>query len=380
MYKNNLFALLAAILILPLLVAGQLPDSTQQRQWKEKFHFTVVKDNPATSVKDQASSGTCWDYAGISFVESEMIRMGKKPVDLAEMYVVYRTYQEKALKYVRLHGNTTFSPGGEGTDVLDVIRRYGIVPQQAYPGLPEGETRDNHKDLDRELSAYVKDVVASKTIRGDWKKGFDGILSRYLGHIPAEFSFEGKKYDPRSFADKVVGIHPEDYLYLTSWTDEPYYEKVHLLVPDNWSWEKYYNIPLDEMIRTLDYALENGYTAIWAADMTEKGFSVPLGIVIVPETDDSLMFDGPKPEKQITEQMRQKAFDDYSTVDDHSMHITGIAKDANGKKYYIIKNSWGTNRGFDGIYYVSEAYMRYKTISLILNKGGVPPAILKKLK
>ena len=380
MYKNNLFTFFA-LLILPMLWSFNSPAPEQLRQWKEKFGFTVVKDNPATPVKNQAKSGTCWDYAGVSFVESEMLRMGKKPVDLAEMFVVYHAYLDKARRYVRMHGNATFSPGGEGHDVLDVIRRYGIAPQEAYPGLVKGETQDAHREMDRALYAYVKGVADSKRIRGDWEKGVQGILDRFIGPLPRHFTYQGKKYDPRTFADRIVDIHPEDYLYFTSWTDMPYYEKTHLLVPDNWSWEKYYNLPLDEMIGMLDHALKNGYTALWAADMTETGFSVPLGIAVVTETADTLqMFNGPQPEKTITPQMRQDAFDDYSTVDDHSMHITGLARDVNGKKYYIVKNSWGTEKGFDGIYYVSEAYMRYKTISLVIHRGGVPQGILEKLK
>ena len=380
MYKNNLFSLFA-LMFLPLLLSFNNTQPEQQEKWKAKFGFTTVKDNPATPVKDQANSGTCWDYAGVSFVESEMLRQGKQPIDLAEMFIVYHAYLDKARRYVRMHGNATFSPGGEGHDVLDAIRLYGIVPQEAYSGLVKGETRDNHREMDRALSSYVKGVVEADRIRGEWEEGVKGLLNRYLGRLPEQFTYQGKEYDPVSFAREVVDINPDDYLYFMSWTDLPYYRENHLLVPDNWSWEKYYNLPLDDMIRTLDYALENGYTVLWAADMTETGFSVPLGIAVVPETTDTLkMFDGPQPEKTITEQMRQDGFDDYSTLDDHSMHITGIARDVNGKKYYIIKNSWGTETGFDGLYYVSEAYMRYKTISMVLHRDGVPKDILKKLK
>ena len=379
--KHTVRLLLLSFALLPLCAAAQKVDTTLLRQWQDKFRFTTVRDNPATSVKDQARSGTCWAYAGISFVESEMLRAGKKPVDLAEMYVVYCAYLEKARKYVRMHGASTFSPGGEGNDVLDVIRRYGIVPQEVYPGLVPGETFNNHSELDRALLDYVKGVVSSKTIRGDWESGLKGILDRYLGTLPGEFTYQGKKYTPRTFADKVVGIRPDDYRYFTSWAYEPYYRNIHLLVPDNWSWQKYYNLPLDEMIGMLDYALENGYTVIWSADMSEKYFSVPLGLAVAPADEtDTLMFDGPKAEKTVTEPMRQQAFDNYTTVDDHAMHLTGIARDGNGKKYYIVKNSWGTDVGFDGIYYVSEAYLRYKTISITVDKGGVPAPLLEKLK
>ena len=299
--EKHVFAALFMAAFFPFTLAAQKADTATQKQWKEKFGFAAVKSLPVTPVKDQAKSGTCWDYAGISFVESEMLRMGKKPVDLSEMYVAYKAYQGKADKYVRMHGNMPFSPGGEGTDVLDVIRMYGAMPQEAYMGLTGSETANDHGELHKALSAYVKSVVASRVIRGDWKKGFDGILDRYLGELPSEFTYRGKKYTPRTFADKVVGINPSDYMYFMSWTYEPYYKKSHLLVPDNWTWEKYYNIPLDDMMRTLDYALDNGYTAMWSADMTEDGFSVPLGIAVVPQDPkDSLLFDGPKPEKEIT--------------------------------------------------------------------------------
>ena len=250
--KRTARLLLLPLALLPLYAAAQKADTTLLRQWQNKFRFTTIQDNPATSVKDQARSGTCWAYAGISFVESEMLRAGKKPVDLAEMYVVYCAYLEKARKYVRMHGASTFSPGGEGNDVLDVIRRYGIVPQEVYPGLIPGETSNNHSELDRALLDYVKGVVSSKTIRGDWESGLKGILDRYLGPLPDEFTYQGKKYTPRTFADKVVGIRPDDYRYFTSWAYEPYYRNIHLLVPDNWSWQKYYNLPLEELIGMLD--------------------------------------------------------------------------------------------------------------------------------
>ncbi len=363
---------------------------------KDKFRFEVVKRLPVTSVKDQAHSSTCWAYSGLGFVEAEMLRMGKQPVDLAEMFVVYKVYQEKAQKYVRLHGNLTFAPGGEFHDVLHVIKRYGIVPQEVYLGLLPGELRNDHDEMDSLLAQYMKGVVGASRLRGDWQAGFDGILDRFLSEPPAEFTYQGKKYTPRTFADRVVGINPDDYMYFMSWMSEPYYTEAELLVPDNWAWAKCYNIPLDEMVAVVDNALENGYTVAWAADVSEKGFSTKLGVAVVPEGYDSLLtytpkarldsvvtltLDGPKPEKNITEQMRQEAFDDYSTQDDHGMLIIGLAKDQTGKKYYIVKNSWGPDRGRDGgMVYVSEAYLRYKTISIVVNRGAVPQELLKKLK
>lgn len=367
------------------------------RDSKDKFQFSQIEKLPSTSVKNQAHSSTCWAYSGLGFVEAEMLRMGKAPVDLAEMFIVYKVYQEKARKYVRMHGNLAFAGGGEFHDVLAVIKRYGIVPQEAYTGLLPGELLNNHNELDAQLAAYVKSVVASKRIRGEWQSGFDAILDRFLGQPPVEFTYEGKKYTPRTFAERVVGIDPDDYLNLTSWQAEPYYSEIELLVPDNWAWEKCYNLPLNDLVAVVDNALANGYPVAWAADVSEPGFSTKLGVAVVPEGYDSLLayattraqldsaiaasLDGPKPEKAITEAMRQKGFDDYSTQDDHGMLIIGTAKDQTGKKYYVVKNSWGTDRGRDGgMIYVSEAYLRYKTTSLVVNKGAVPADIAKKLK
>ena len=320
---------------------------------KDKFQFSQVKKVPATSVKNQAHSSTCWAYSGLGFVEAEMLRMGKKPVDLAEMFIVYKVYQEKARKYVRMHGNLAFAGGGEFHDVLNVIKRYGIVPQEVYTGLLPGESLNNHDELDSQLASYVKNVVASKRIRGDWQNGFDAILNRFLGPIPEEFTYQGEKYTPETFAKRVVGIDPDNYVSLTSWQNEPYYSQIELLVPDNWAWEKCYNLPLDDMVAVVDNALKNGYTVAWAADVSERGFSTKLGVAVVPEGFDSILtyasskaqldsaitasLDGPKPEKTITEAMRQKAFDDYTTQDDHGMLIIGTAQDQTGKKYYIVK-------------------------------------------
>ncbi|MDD4820296.1 MAG: C1 family peptidase [Flavobacteriales bacterium] len=387
---NTIFFLALAVASTSVYAQDVLVNKTQggNIQSVEKFGFTTVKKLPVTSVKNQASSSTCWAYSGISFIESEMLRMGKKPVDLAEMYVVRKVYEQKAEKYVRMHGNNTFAAGAECPDVLDVIKNYGAVPQEVYTGLIYNEEKNNHNELDKKLENYVKEVVSSKVIRGDWQKGFKGILDAYLGDEPKEFTYQGKKYTPRTFADKVVGVNTNDYVYLTSWIDTPYYEKTFLLVPDNWAWEKFYNVPLDDMISAIDNALDKGYTVAWGTDVSENGFSSKLGLAIVPEKEYSKMdvenynsmFDGPKAEKTITAEMRQKGFDNYTTGDDHGREIVGTAKDVNGKKYYIVKNSWGEERGMNGYIYASEAFVRFKTISVIMHKDAVPTDIAKKLK
>ena len=347
-----------------------------------KFTFTHQKQIPHTPVKNQASSSTCWSYSGLSVIETEAMRLGKGTLDLAEMYVVRKVWKDKALRYVRMQGSNTFAPGAEGPDVLDVIRKYGIVPQEVYPGLIQGEELNNHNEMDHALTEYIKGVVRSRVIRGDWMEGFNGILDRYLGPEPKEFTYNGKTYTPRTFADEVVGVNPLDYVYITSWTHLPYYEKSHLLVPDNWAWESFYNVKLDEMMSVIDNAIEKGYSVLWAADVSERGFSSRTGLAIVPADDkDKDIFDGPKEEKVITESMRQKGFDDYSTQDDHGMELVGTTQDQSGKKYYIVKNSWGTTRGRDGGYiYASVPYVQLKTISIIVHRDAVPEEILSKLK
>lgn len=358
---------------------------------KAGFEFTTVIDLEATNVRNQGRSGTCWSYATTGFVESEMIRMGKDSINISEMYTVRNVYYDKALKYVRLHGYLNFAQGGALPDVMYVISRYGALPQEEYEGLDYGTDINNHGELEGVLKSMLDEVIANKNgqLTPVWKEAIDATLDAYLGEIPEEFKYKGKTYTPRTFADEVVGINPDDYVQLTSFTHHPMNSEVMIQVPDNWAWGKAYNVELDDMMGALDNALEAGYSVAWATDVSEKGFSLRNGVAVVPATDYSdmsseeraTMFDGPKPEKEITQENRQEAYDNYETTDDHGMLITGTVKDQEGNIYYIVKNSWGprANDFRPGYINASRAFVAYKSISIMMHKDALPKGLRKKL-
>ena len=367
------------------------------------YQFTDIKRLPATSVKDQARAGTCWSWSGISFFESEMIRMGKEPIDLSAMYIVRHAYSDKATKFVRLHGSMNFAVGGAFCDVMHVIKNYGIVPMDVYKGLNYGEPNHAFGEIDDVLAGYVNAVIknSNKKLSTAWKKGFDGILDAYLGEEPEKFEYKGKEYTPRTFADEVVGLNMDDYVSLTSFTHHPFYSQFAIEVPDNWLWGKSYNLPIDELAQVMSNAIDNGYTFAWASDVSERGFQTSQpGVAVVPTTDTKEMSgaeiakweampkgnqtpdafrQGPAPEKEITQEMRQQEFDNYLTTDDHGMHVIGKAKDQNGTVYYIVKNSWNQYNKFGGYFYASEPFMKYKTMNIIVHKNAIPKDIRKKL-
>ncbi|MCT4603074.1 MAG: C1 family peptidase, partial [Marinifilum sp.] len=336
----------------------------KKEEKKEAYQFTDIKRLPATSVKDQHRSGTCWSFSGLSFIESEMIRLGKPKIDLSEMFVVYNCYSDKAKRHVRMHGNFNFGGGGAFHDVTYVLKNYGIVPEGVYEGLNYGEEGHTHGELDAVLNDYVTAVIKNKNkkLTPVWHTGFDGILDAYLGAKPEKFEYEGKEYTPKSFAKDFVGVNPDDYIEISSYTHHPFYEKFIIEVPDNWLWDEVYNVPMNEMMEIMEKAIMDGYTIGWASDVSEKGFMYRKGIAIVPETETKNMTDseiskwesmsktekaaklngdaGPVKEKKITQEMRQIAYDNYTTTDDHGMHIVGIAKDQKDNKYFIVKNSW----------------------------------------
>ena len=367
------------------------------------YQFTDIKRLPATSVKDQARAGTCWSWSGISFFESEMIRMGKEPIDLSAMYIVRHAYSDKATKFVRLHGSMNFAVGGAFCDVMHVIKNYGIVPMDVYKGLNYGEPNHAFGEIDDVLAGYVNAVIknSNKKLSTAWKKGFDGILDAYLGEEPEKFEYKGKEYTPRTFADEVVGLNMDDYVSLTSFTHHPFYSQFAIEVPDNWFWGMSYNLPIDELAQVMSNAIDNGYTFAWASDVSERGFQTSQpGVAVVPTTDTKEMSgaeiakweampkgnqtpdafrQGPAPEKEITQEMRQQEFDNYLTTDDHGMHVIGKAKDQNGTVYYIVKNSWNQYNKFGGYFYASEPFMKYKTMNIIVHKNAIPKDIRKKL-
>lgn len=368
----------------------------------EGFQFEIIKKLPATSVKDQHKSGTCWSFCTISMMESELLRMGKGEYDLSEMFVVRNAYEAKAKRYVRMHGKINFTGGGATNDVTDVFKTTGIVPEETYTGLLDGEKNHIHGEMDEVLKEYVDGVIANKNkkLSPAWYQGFEGLLDAYLGDKPEEFSFDGNTHDPLSYAASL-DLNADDYVLISSFTHHPFYEKFILEVPDNWSWGEVYNLPLDEMMDVFFGAIHSGYTISWSTDVSERGFSWYNGIAIVPDIEkpdlegterekwealsqsekeaEVYSFREPVKEKEITQEIRQEAFNNFETTDDHGMHIIGTAKDQKGNKYFIVKNSWGKSNKHNGYLYASEAFVKYKTVSFMVNKNAIPSKIRKKL-
>ena len=394
-----------------LVIAVAMTSAFAQKKGKKEaekpagYQFTVVKENPITPVKNQASSGTCWSYSTISFLESEAIKNGAPvDIDLAEMYPVWNGYADKAVKFVRLDGHLNYEQGSSFGDVIYTLKNYGMVPQVEMEGLNYGEKVNKHSELCAVLKAYVN-VIKTKPNRTSlttaWHKGLTGILDAYLGECPEKFTVEGKEYTPQSYAKDYLKLNADDYVSITSFTHHPFYSQFAIEVPDNWRWDLSYNVPMDEMMQIFDYAIENGYTIAWGSDVSEKGFS-RNGLGIVPDVEanqkeagsDEARWIGKSPEEKnaamnnqdapgkelvITQEMRQAGYDNKTTTDDHGMHIYGIAKDQNGTKYYMVKNSWGPTGKYKGIWYVSEAFVQYKTMNIVVNKNAIPAAIRAKL-
>lgn len=385
--KRSLFALAAILLSL---------SAVAQEVKQDKPEFTVVKQAPVTSVKNQYRSGTCWCYSALSFVESEIIRQKGIEVDLSEMFVVNHAYFDRAVKYIRLDGKLGFSAGSSFGDVFEVIKSYGIVPQDVYSGMNYGTELPVQGELDAVLEGFVKALVTNpnRKLTPAWKPAFQGILDAYLGEIPATFKAEEKAFNPLTYRD-YLGINTDDYINLTSFTHHPFYEPFIIEVCDNWRWGSAYNLPIEELMEVMYNAVENGYTIAWGADVSEKGFT-RSGIATVPDFENKVTAgsdqerwvgksdagkeeSAPAEEKVITQEMRQIAYDNKETTDDHGMHIYGLAKDQNGNPFFIVKNSWGKAGDYEGIWYASDAYVRYKTLNIVVHKDALPKSIKKKL-
>lgn len=366
------------------------------------YNFTVVKDLEATPVQNQFRTGTCWSFSALAYFESELIRTGKGEHNLSEMYVVNHTYKDKGERYVRMHGHTNFGAGGAFVDIAHVWKKYGILPEAVYTGLAEGETEHNHSELDEVLKSYADAVMENKqkSLTPKWKEGYDAVVDTYLGAVPSEFEYQGKKYTPKTFADEL-GLNMDDYVSITSYTHHPFYEKFMLEIPDNWLHVESYNLPLDELMQVMDGAIMGGHTFAWGADVSEKGFAFREGLAILPEDESTIQikgrdnaqfndagaekvsnaFEEPVQQKDVDQNMRQEQFDNWQTTDDHGMQVTGILKDQNGDKYYMVKNSWGTEyNGLGGYFFASEAYVKLKTMNIYLHKDAIPKEIAKKLK
>ncbi|MBR4051559.1 MAG: aminopeptidase [Alistipes sp.] len=371
----------------------------------EGYQFTDVKVIETTPVKNQNRSGTCWCYSTMTFLEAEILRAGGEAVHLSEMFAVRHAYMKKAEMYVRMHGHLNFAEGGAAHDVTEVIKEYGIVPNEVYTGMNYGTELADFHEITPVMTAYLDAVIKAgdtsrRPLTTAWKRGFNAILDEYFGELPETFVWKGKEYTPKSFAESLP-IDMDDYIDLSSFTHHPFYEQFVLEVPDNWMWGQVYNLPMEEMMRVVDHALENGYTLAWGTDVSEKGFSRTKAIGVIPETDPKSMsgteaerwgsltakereaalysFEKPTKEREITQEMRQEAFDNYETTDDHGMVIVGTAKDQNGTIYYKVQNSWDTVKPYDGFWYFSKPFVAYKTTDLMVNKKALPKDIAKKL-
>ena len=355
------------------------------------YKFTVVKNLDASAVQNQNQTGTCWSFSSLSFFESELMRMGKgKDFNFSEMFIARKAYPLKADNFLRMHGRNNMAEGGGFPDVVNVIRKYGMVPEEAYTGKKNPKDQHNNAILEATLKGMMKTVANDDVAKVDFEavhSSIEGVCDSYLGKVPEKFNFKGKEYTPKTYAE-ATGINPDDYIMLTSFTHHPYYSKFVLEVPDNWNFEQVYNLPLTELKEVMESSINNGFTFAWAADVSEKGFRFKDGLAIVPEkpitdlTDDEKMALSKQPHKQltITPENRQLAFDNYETQDDHGMHIVGMVKDQNNTPYYTVKNSWGKDRNdCDGYFYASESYVLYKTTSIMLHKKAIPAAIAKKL-
>ncbi len=346
------------------------------------YQFTPIKENAAGLTENQCATGTCWSFATISFLESEIIRKGNKPVDLSEMFNVRVNYTRKADSYVRYQGKQQFGPGGLSHDVILVLDEQGIVPESAFSGMLEGKTEYDHMGLDAMLESTVKTVLEKKLNEdgSEWKNSVESILNAGIGVAPTTFKYDGKEYTPASFRD-AMKLNASDYVSITSFSHHPFYKEFVLEVPDNWSKGSYFNLPIEDMQKVLDYAIENGYTVAWDADVSEKGFSFQNGVAILPDEKVAKedMWKKIVAEMPVTQQNRQVAFDEFKTTDDHLMHITGKAKDQNGSMYYMTKNSWGPDNLYGGYQYVSKNYFQMKTVGILLHKDAIPKEIRTKL-
>ena len=398
MKKTILFVVMA-------FVALGLSAKKKEKSEDAGFKFTVVKENPITSVKNQNRAGTCWCYSTLAFIESELLRMGKGEYDFSEMYIVHNTYLDRADRAVRTHGDVSFSQGGSFYDVLYGMEHFGLVPEEEMrPGVMYGDTLSNHNELTAVSNAVVAAIAngKSRSLQSDnegnmlWKKAIAAVHDIYLGERPEKFTYNGVEYTPATFYEST-GLNASDYVSLTSYTHHPFYSSFVLEIQDNWRWAQSYNLPIDELLEVFENAIMNGYTIAWGSDVSEDGFTRD-GIAVLPDVGKVQELSGsdmahwlklspaekklttkPQPQKWCTQAERQLAYDNWETTDDHGMLIYGIAKDQEGTRYYMVKNSWGEAGKYKGLWYASEAFVRYKTMNIVVHKDAIPEHIAKKL-
>ena len=404
--KFRHFILAAAMLF-------SVPTFAQEAEEKDDdgYRFEVIKELPVTSVKDQNRAGTCWCYSTLGFFEAELLRMGKPEYDFSEMYIVYKTYQDRADRHVRTHGDVSYSEGGSFGDVVYAIKHYGLVPDsEMRAGQMHGDSLTDFSEFSNVSGRFLEGVVKTKTLQLGtdenhtplWKTAFNGILDAYIGKCPEEFTYNGKKYTPMEFA-KSTGLNMDDYVNLASFAHQDWYEPFVIEVQDNWRWGMAYNLPVDEFMEVMNYAIDNGYPIAWGADVSEKGWlrGKMAGICVLPDLQnqaadksgtDFAHWNGlsaadrqqeamkrPTPQRWVNDQDRIDAYNNYETTDDHGMVIYGKAKDQMGNVYFMVKNSWGDAGNYNGMWYASEAFVRYKTLNYLVHKDAIPKSIKKKL-
>jgi len=398
MKKLLTFALLA------LIATGAQAAKKKEAVNKNKPVFTVIKENPITSIKDQNRSGTCWAYSTLSFFESEILKKSGKTYDLCEMFVANKNYMDRATMTVRMHGDVSFSQGGSAYDVYYVLKNYGICPEDAMPlpGTMYGDSLANFNEFFDVMTPYVEKIAKSdsKKLTPAWKNGLQGIIDAYLGKCPENFNYEEKNYTPKTFAESL-GLDWNDYVSITSYTHHPFWTEFAVEVQDNWRWPMSWNVPMDDMMRIIDNAVMNGYTVAWGGDVSEEGFTRKgLGIAYdtkkvqslsgsdaakwlrLSKTEKSNKLDSlgiNAPEITPSQELRQQRYDNWELTDDHGMLIYGIAKDQNGKEYYMVKNSWGEYGDYKGTWYMTKAFVANATMDFMVNKNAIPEDIRKKL-
>ena len=402
MKKVVLFALLAVM----TLGANAKPKKKEVKD--EGYKFTIVKENPITPIKNQNRAGTCWCYSGLGFIEAELLRMGKGEYDLSEMYTVYNTYMDRADKSIRTHGDASFSQGGSFYDVIYGMEHYGLVPEEEMrPGVMYGDSLSDHMELSALADGMVAAIAKGKFNKlqskdGELlcKKAIAAVHDVYLGKCPEKFTYKGKEYTPKSFYEST-GLNASDYVSLTSYMHHPFYSKFALEIQDNWRWGESYNLPIDEFMEVFDYAIDNGYSVAWGSDVSERGFN-RYGLAVMPDVKAARemgsdmahwlkmsaseknaamekLYTTPQPQKICTQEERQLAYDNFETTDDHGMLIYGKAKDQLGNEFYMVKNSWGEAGEYKGIWYASKAFVRYKTMNIVVHKDAIPAALRAKL-
>jgi len=395
---------LFTLALLATMAVGAQAEEKKDSVNPNKPVFTTIKENPITSIKDQNRSGTCWDYSTLSFFEAEILKATGKTYDLCESFVANKTYMDRAIQVVRYHGDCQFSQGGSAEDVLATMKTWGICPEDAmpFPGSLYGDSLNNFNEFFSLLEPYVAAIAKSsaKKISNQWKVGLQGILDAYLGQCPEKFTYEGKEYTPKSFCQSL-GINLDDYVSITSYTHHPFYTGFAVEVQDNWRFPLSYNLPMDEMMQVIDNAVSNGYTVAWGGDVSEDGFT-RKGLAYAVDSKATQSLRGSDmarwlklaatekrnvidslgvnvPEITATQELRQERFDNWELTDDHGMLIYGVAKDQNGKEYYMVKNSWGEYGDYKGIWYMTKTFIAANTMDFLVNKNAIPKDIRKKL-